>query len=140
MKNKTTGSRCITNEKYAKVRTDRDRYYNTQEHFNSDYARHTESDDRRVSIFRTSNNVASQPSKEEYSTLWAPLYETKVSFALAKYLYELDVRDFVPCVEMPHTAEKDYQIVQSLTFPFNALHECLERGYLVRAEFIVSFA
>jgi hypothetical protein len=40
-KNKTTGSSGLTNEKYCKVRTDRKRYYNTQEHFNPDYARHT---------------------------------------------------------------------------------------------------
>ena len=62
-----------------------------------------------VDAVPTSNNVASKPSKKDYETLWAPLYEKKVSLALAKRLYELDVHDFVPCVEMPHTAEKDYQ-------------------------------
>ena len=46
---------------------------------------------------------------------------------------EIDITEFVPAVDMlaVHTAEKDYQIVQSLRFPFNALYEWIERGYIV---------
>ena len=129
MKNKTTGSRAITNEKYQKVRTDRVRYYNTQEHVNnnsSDHARYTEADDRRVVILETGSAYAGAPSKEAYDTIWAPLYDQKVTLAFAKLLYcEIDITAFVPAVEMlaVHTAEKDYQIVQSLRFPFNALYD-----------------
>jgi hypothetical protein len=113
------------------------RYYNTQEHVNnnsSDHARYTEADDRRVVILETGSAYAGAPSKEAHDTIWAPLYDQKVTLAFAKMLYcVIDVTEFVPAVDMlaVHTAEKDYQIVQSLRFPFNALYEWIERGYII---------
>ena len=43
--------------------------------------------------------------------------------------------DFVPSVDLPHTEEKDYQIVQSLRFPLNAMYEWLQRGYIIPSHF-----
>jgi hypothetical protein len=80
-KNKTTGSSGLTNEKYCKVRTDRKRVYNTQEHFNPDYARHTEMDDRRVAIFQTNTELSSVPTRDEYENVWKPLYSDHVQIA-----------------------------------------------------------
>lgn len=55
MKNKTTGIRCVTNEKFEKTQSNRMRYYNTQEHSNEDKARHKEMGYRHVMIQRTSD-------------------------------------------------------------------------------------
>jgi hypothetical protein len=106
MKNKTTGSRAITNEKHAKIRTDRTRYYNTQEHCNpnsSDFARYTETDDRRVAIFQTDPKYGGQPSMQMFNDKWKPLFAEEVTLSFAKLLYEMGLSDFVACVSIPHT-------------------------------------
>jgi hypothetical protein len=36
---------------------------------------------------------------------------------------------------LPNTAEKDYQKQRSLSFPYNALYEWIERGYIIPADF-----
>ena len=75
------------------------------------------------------------PTRDEYENVWKPLYSHKVSVAFAKILYELDLTNFVASVELPNTAEKDYQKQRSLSFPYNALYEWIERGYIIPADF-----
>ena len=81
----------------------------------------------------TSDKHCGQPTLEEWRTLWEPIYTQASTLAFAKVLYERNLSDYIPSTCTPHNDEKDYmyQIIQSLTFPFNALYEWLERGHIL---------
>ena len=76
-------------------------------------------------------SACSQPTLEERRTLWELIYTQAGTLAFAKVLYELDLSNYTPSTCIPHNDEKDYQIIQSLTFPFNVLYEWLKRGHIL---------
>lgn len=116
--------------KFKKTRTF-DSFHNYIATTNSDWAAQVDSGDRRFAVLDCDNQWAG-PLNAEKKAYFRKLHGPAVTRSFARYLYELDVQNFVPAENIPQNTDGlREQKLQSLGVVPSLVLEWLQRGYVV---------